>query len=320
MIIHIIGLILNKDLNIVELRNYLSLKYLIVFIPLYYFLFVQNLTIGQNLVNVPQIKGYVTDQTGTMNPQEIQALENKLQNLQEAKGSQIIVLVIPSTAPEEIEQFGIRVADTLKIGREGIDDGVILIVAKEDRRVRIEVGYGLEGAIPDAYAKRIIEQIIIPDFRDGQYYSGITHGVDAIISLIEGEELPLPESGSGYESSEKQFPVFFIFILIMVVGLPVLKAIFGNKTKTKAGKAIIFLITFGLGWLIANFFIGLILGTFLTFFMSIPSGGPRGGSRGGGFIGPLGGFGGGGGSFGGGGGFSGGFGGGFGGGGASGGW
>ena len=300
-------------------KNYLSLRFLIILIPLSFLLTLQNPVAGQDLVNVPQISGYVTDQTGTLNGQEIQTLENKLQNLQEVKGGQIIVMVIQSTYPEEIEQFGIRVADTLKIGREGIDDGVILIVAKEDRRVRIEVGYGLEGAIPDAYAKRIIEQIIIPDFRDGQYYSGITHGIDAIISLIEGEELPLPESGRGYESSEKQFPVFFIFILIMVVGLPILKAILGNKTKTKAGKAIIFLITFGLGWLIANFFIGMILGVFLTFFMSIPSGGPRGGSRGGGFIGPIGGFGGGGSSFGGSG-FGGGMGGGFGGGGASGGW
>lgn len=302
------------------IRNHLLLKYLIVLIPFSFLLFVQNLTLGQNLVNVPQVKGFVTDQTGTLNQQEIQTLENKLYNLQETKGSQIIVLLIPSTSPEEIEQFGIRVADTLKIGREGIDDGVILIVAKEDRRVRIEVGYGLEGAIPDAYAKRIIEQIIIPDFRDGQYYSGVNHGIDAIIALIEGEPLPLPESGAGYENAEKQVPVFFIFILIMVVGLPVLKALLGNKTKSKTAKVIIFLIALGLGWLFLNFFVGLILGTFLTFFMSIPSGGPRGGSRGGGFIGPLGGFGSGGGSFGGGGGFSGGFGGGFGGGGASGGW
>lgn len=323
MIIHIIALILNKELDIVDLRNYLLFKYLIVLIPLSFLLFVQNLAVGQDLVNVPQIKGYVTDQTGTLNQQEIQAMENKLQNLQETKGSQIIVLVMQSTYPEEIEQYGIRVADTLRIGREGIDDGVILIVAKEDRRVRIEVGYGLEGAIPDAYAKRIIEQIIIPDFRDGQYYSGINHGVDAIIALIEGEALPLPETGAGLGNEEKQLPIFFIFILVMVIGLPVLKAILGNKTKSKTARAIIFLITFGLGWLIVNFFIGLILGTFLTFFMSIPSGGPRGGSRGGGFIGPFGGFGGGSGGFGGGGfggGFGGGMGGGFGGGGASGGW
>jgi len=143
----------------VDLRNYLSLKYLIAIIPLSFLLDVHNLAVGQDLVNVPEIKGFVTDQTGTLNSQEIQAMENKLQNFQETKGSQIILLLIPSTYPEEIEQYGIRVADTLKIGRAGIDDGVILIVAKEDRRVRIEVGYGLEGAIPDAYAKRIIEQV-----------------------------------------------------------------------------------------------------------------------------------------------------------------
>ena len=283
--------------------------------------FLYDSVTAQDLVHVPNITGYVTDLTGTLNQQENKALEVKLQNLEEAKGSQIIVILIPSTYPEEIEQYGIRVADTLKIGREGIDDGVILIVAKNDRRVRIEVGYGLEGAIPDAYAKRIIEQIIIPDFRDGQYYSGINHGLDALISLIGGEELPLPSSKGGEEVADQKVPVFFILILLMVVVLPVLKAIFGSKIRSKGGKVITFIIAFGLGWLIINFAIGLIMAIFLTFFMSIPSQGPRGGSRGG-YIGPFGGFRGGGfgGSSGFGGGFGGGMGGGFGGGGASGGW
>jgi uncharacterized protein len=272
---------------------------------------------GQDLVPVPKISTYVTDQTGTLGSQESQSLESKLQNLEETKGSQIIVLLISSTYPEEIEQFGIRVADTLKIGREGIDDGVILIVAKEDRRVRIEVGYGLEGAIPDAYAKRIIEQIIIPDFRDGQYYSGISHGVDALVSLIEGEELPLPEAGGGDEMAGQQGPLIFMLLIIMIVVLPIIKAMLGKKTQSKRGRIITFIIALALGWLIINFAIGMIMAIFLSFFMSIPSRGSRGGSRGG-YIGPFGGFGGGGSSIGGG--FGGGMGGGFGGGGASGGW
>jgi uncharacterized protein len=301
----------------------MSLKHIINYILILLFFEIVVPLHGQDLVNVPKISSYVTDQTGTLGSQETQALESKLQNLEESKGSQIIVLLIPSTYPEEIEQFGIRVADTLRIGREGIDDGVILIVAKEDRRVRIEVGYGLEGAIPDAYAKRIIEQIIIPDFRDGQYYSGINHGVDAIITLIEGEELPLPEARAGEEIADQRGPMIFMLLIIMIVVLPIVKAMFGNKTQSKRGRIITFIIALGLGWLIINFAIGLIMAIFLTFFMSIPSGGPRGGSRGGGYIGPFGGFGSRGSSFGGGfggGGFSGGMGGGFGGGGASGGW
>ncbi len=280
-----------------------------------------HVSFAQDFVPVPRISAYVTDQTGTLNTQEIQVLEKKLEDLENAKGSQIIVLVIPSTYPEEIEQFGIRVADTLKIGRQAIDDGAILIVAKEDRKVRIEVGYGLEGAIPDAYAKRIIEQIIIPEFRNGQYYSGINNGVDALITLIEGEELPLPSRAEGSGSEDQGPPIFFLFILFFFVIIPVLRAIFGKKMKSKGAKAVTFIISLIIGWLIINFAVGLILGIFMTFFMSIPSGGP-GSGRGGGFFGPIGGFGGG--SFGGGssfgGGFGGGMGGGFGGGGASGGW
>ena len=277
-------------------------------------------TFGQDLVNVPQIENYVTDLTGTLDPQEKTSLENKLKNFEETKGSQIIVLLIPSTYPEEIEQFGIRVADTLKIGREGIDDGVIVIVAKEDRKVRLEVGYGLEGVIPDAYAKRIIERIIIPDFRDGSYYSGINNGVDALITLIEGEELPLPLANKGGDMADQKFPYFFIFIILMFVVIPIVKSIFGKKVKSKGGRVITFIIAFALGWLIVNLALGLIMAIFLTFFMNLPSGGSGTGSRGGYIGGPFGGFGGGSGGGGFGGGFGGGMGGGFGGGGASGGW
>ena len=277
--------------------------------------------VGQDMVHVPDIESYVTDLTGTLDSQEKTSLESKLKNFEDIKGTQIIILLIPSTDPEEIEPFGIRVADTLKIGREGIDDGVILIVAKEDRKVRLEVGYGLEGVIPDAYAKRIIERIIIPDFRNGGYYSGINNGVDALISLIEGEELPLPVAKGGGEMADQKFPVFFMFIILMFVIIPVIKAIFGKKVKSKSGRIITFIIAFALGWLIINLAMGLIIGVFLTFFMNLPSGGPGGRSRGVYIGGPFGGFGGGssgGGSFGGG--FGGGMGGGFGGGGASGGW
>src|SRR6185437_12342194 len=110
--------------------------------------------------------------------------------------SQIAVLMVPTTAPETIEQFGIRVADQWKLGRKGVDDAAILIIAKQDRTVRIEVGYGLEGALNDAVSERIVSEIIVPRFRQGDFYGGITAGVDRMIGVVNGEPLPAPQASS----------------------------------------------------------------------------------------------------------------------------
>ncbi len=143
-------------------------------------------------VAVPELSRRVTDLTATLSADQVAALESKLAAFEAQQGSQIAVLLLPTTQPEDIAQFGIRVADQWKIGREKIDDGVILIVAKDDRKLRLEVGYGLEGAIPDAIAKRVIAETITPHFKAGDYYGGIDAGVQQLMRVIEGEPLPPP--------------------------------------------------------------------------------------------------------------------------------
>src|SRR6266705_1127848 len=145
-------------------------------------------------VAVPPLKARVTDLTGTLSGTQQQDLERRLREFESRKGSQIAVLMLPSTQPETIEEYSIRVAEAWKIGRAKIDDGVILVVAKDDRKLRVEVGRGLEGAIPDAVAKRVVSDVIAPHFRSGDYYGGVAAGTDALMKLIEGEGLPAPRS------------------------------------------------------------------------------------------------------------------------------
>ncbi|MHB0916509.1 MAG: TPM domain-containing protein [Thiobacillus sp.] len=143
-------------------------------------------------VAVPDLSRRVTDLTATLSADQVAALEGKLAAFEAQQGSQIAVLLLPTTQPEDIAQFGIRVAEQWKIGREKVDDGVILIVAKDDRKLRLEVGYGLEGAIPDAIARRVIAETITPHFKAGDYYGGIDAGVQQLMRVIEGEPLPAP--------------------------------------------------------------------------------------------------------------------------------
>jgi uncharacterized protein len=143
-------------------------------------------------VAVPPLSGRVVDRTATLSSGDIASLTQSLKDLETRKGSQIAVLIVPTTAPETIEQYSIRVAEAWKIGRKKIDDGALLVVAKDDHRLRIEVGYGLEGALNDATAKRIIDEIITPKFRSGDFAGGISDGVARIIGVIDGEPLPAP--------------------------------------------------------------------------------------------------------------------------------
>jgi uncharacterized protein len=144
-------------------------------------------------VAVPPLTGRVVDQTGTLSSGDIDALTQKLKDLETRKGSQIAVLIVPTTQPEAIEQFSIRVAEAWKIGRKKIDDGALLVVAKNDHKLRIEVGYGLEGAMPDVTARRVIDEIIVPRFKTGDYPGGISAGVDRMIRIVDGEPLPAPK-------------------------------------------------------------------------------------------------------------------------------
>ncbi len=272
---------------------------------------------AQNIVPVPPLKSRVTDQTNTLSETEKRNLESKLSSFEQSKGSQVAVLMIPTTGDETIEQYGIRVADTWKIGREGVDDGVIFLVAMQDRKMRIEVGYGVEGAIPDALAKRIISQIVTPEFRAGHFYDGINDGVDAIISLVNGEELPVATQQQRSVSGKSMPKFSYLFIILGLIIFGVINSILRSKLGKVSGSLITAGLIFVLFWLIVNVTVAIFATVILSLIFNIPHGGGRGGGyHGGGFYGG-GGFSSGGGFSGGG--FSGG-GGGFGGGGASGGW
>ena len=260
-------------------------------------------------VPVPPMGERVTDQTATLTGEQKSALEQTLRSFEARKGSQVAVLIVPSTAPETIDQYALRVAERWKPGRKGVDDGAVLVVAKDDRTLRIEVGYGLEGALTDAASKRIISEIIVPRFRQGDYYGGIAAGVDGILRVIDGEPLQRPEEGrrAGAGGIEAILPV--LMILALVVG-GVLRTVLGRFPGALVTGGAVSVIAW---FLVSAVSVALIAGLIALVFTLLGGGmGGRGigrGGFGGGFGG--GGFGGGG--------FSGG-GGGFGGGGASGRW
>jgi uncharacterized protein len=156
-------------------------------------------------VAVPPLSGRVVDQTGTLSASDAAALTQRLKDLETRKGSQVAVLIVPTTEPEAIEQFSIRVAEAWKIGRKKIDDGALLVVAKDDHKLRIEVGYGLEGALTDVTARRIIDEIIVPRFKTGDFTGGISAGVDRIIRVIDGEPLPAPKPEAAHSVDPNMF-------------------------------------------------------------------------------------------------------------------
>ena len=266
--------------------------------------------------DIPPLKARVTDLTGTLSAEQRDALEQTLAEFEARKGAQIAVLLVPSTEPETIEQYAVRVEETWKLGRKGVDDSALLVVAKNDRRLRIEVGYGLEGALPDAIAKRIIDNDITPRFKQGDFYGGIRAGVDRIMRVVEGEKLPPPAAHGPGPGSTGPGVLFALFFVVAIAGT-VLRALFGRGISAGVGGALAGV----LGWLfMGSLLVALVIGAFIFAFLLVGSAGGgyrRGGGWGGGPWMGGGGFGGGG--FGGGGGFSGG-GGSSGGGGASGSW
>jgi uncharacterized protein len=263
---------------------------------------------AQAEVAVPPLTQRVTDLTGTLDAQQIQTLESRLAAFEAGKGAQLAVLIVPTTQPETIEQFGIRVVDAWKLGRKGVDDGALLLIAKDDHALRIEVGYGLEGALNDATANRIIDEVIVPRFKAGDFYSGIDAGLAAMMRVVSGEPLPPPRRAAASGKYNIESLLFIAFALVVGVG-GMLRALLGRfPAALLMGGALA-----ALAWFtVAQLFIALLAG--LMAFVFVLLGGGRGFAGYGGFGG--GGYGGGGL---GGGGFSGG-GGGFGGGGASGRW
>lgn len=277
-------------------------------------------------VAVPPLSGRVIDQTKTLTSEQLRALDQKLREIEARKGSQVAVLMVASTKPEEIEQYAIRVADKWKLGRKKIDDGVILLIAKNDRTVRIEVGYGLEGALTDALSKRIIDGAIIPRFKQQDFYGGILAGVEQIGRVIDGESLPAPIPAKQLVADQEGTlsSLSVLFVISLVLG-GFLRKIFGRGLAAGVTGVAVALI----GWFIAGALMTALLGGVIGFIITLLGGGLRGlnsGYYGGGSSGRASGRGSNHGGFGGGssgGGFGGGFGGGgggFGGGGASGRW
>ena len=273
---------------------------------------------AQDLQPVPPLSGRVVDLAGVLDSERRQALEDKLRTFEQRKGSQVAVLVVRGTQPESIEQFAIRVAEQWKLGRKKVDDGAILVVAKDDRTLRIEVGYGLEGALSDIVSRRIIDEIIVPRFKAGDFGDGIEAGVDAMLRVIDGEPLPEPQRPSFAQQSPLGLLPLVFFAALMVGGI--LRALLGRAKGAFAAGGLLGIAA----WLLSGTLLLAMLAALFGFVLTLVGGRMGSGWQGGrGHVGgygapgwghgPPGGWGGGSGGFGGGGG-------GFGGGGASGRW
>jgi uncharacterized protein len=270
-------------------------------------------------VAVPVLKARVTDLTGTLTAQQTQQLEAKLAALEQRKGAQVVLLMLPSTQPDDIADYATRVFDRWKIGRKGVDDGVLVVVAKDDHRAMIETGYGLEGAIPDAAASRIIREYMSPKFRVGDFYGGLNDAIGALTRLVDGEPLPPPLQGpqpnpGGVAHGHDWFTGLIVGWIALVWARGMLRRV---SRLPRAG--IVGGVTGVLAWLFSGLWpLGLALGA-IGLLVGMTGGiggafarhgssggwgggfGGWGGSGGGGFGGGGGGFGGGGGSTGGGG-------------------
>ncbi|HHX4056026.1 MAG: TPM domain-containing protein [Burkholderia contaminans] len=175
---------------------------------------------------VPPLTSRVTDETGTLTSDQKTGIEQTLKEFEAKKGAQISVLVVPTTEPETIEQYSMRVVEQWKLGRKNVDDGALLIIAKNDRTLRIEVGYGLEGVLTDATSNRIINEAIVPRFRNGDFYGGITAGLDGMMRVISGEPLPPPQQRHrASDGAGRLLPVLFL-LTVMAGGL--LRAMLGR--------------------------------------------------------------------------------------------
>jgi uncharacterized protein len=259
--------------------------------------------VAQADVPVPALATRVTDLTGTLTAQQRTELERRLAAFELEKGSQIAVLLVPTTRPETIEQYSIRVVDQWQLGRRGVDDGVLILLAQDDRAVRIEVGRGLEGVIPDAVARRVVEEIMLPYFRQGDFYGGLSAGIQRTIGLAQGEPLPKPDArtpGARQTGGAVLFPLFIAMLFGRFLRIFLGRLAAGLIT----GLAVVFLVTGLFGFPLP---FGLFLGLFAVAFVLGDSGrrgggfytgsGYGGGYSGGGFDGSSGGFSGGGGGF-----------------------
>jgi uncharacterized protein len=243
-------------------------------------------------VAVPPLSGRVVDQTGTLRSDDVASLTQTLKNFEVRKGSQIAVLIVPTTDGEAIEQFSLRVAEAWKIGRKRVDDGALLVIAKNDRHLRIEVGYGIEGALTDATTKRIIDEDITPKFKAGDFAGGISAGVERMIKVIDGEKLPAPAPPQWHGPNPLDYiDPFNPFVLVLLFfGGAFLRSILGRLIGSIANGGIIGLLAWlAVGSLAASILAGVVIFAISMLAESFASAGPpvrgRGGYSGGGWSG-----------------------------------
>jgi uncharacterized protein len=231
------------------------------------------------LVAVPPLSGRVVDQTGTLSTGDIASLTQTLKDLETRKGSQIAVLIVPTTNGEAIAQFSLRVAEAWKIGRKKIDDGALLVIAKNDRHLRIEVGYGLEGALTDVTTKRIIDEVITPKFKSGDFAGGVSAGLERIIAVINGEKLPEPAPAHWSGDNLEEFNPFWIMFALAVSGI--LRGALGRFAGSVATGGVVTVVAWFLfASLALAFAVGMLAFIFTLLIDLVPSGGGRG-TRGG---------------------------------------
>jgi uncharacterized protein len=257
------------------------------------------MVVAQPLVAVPTLTGRVVDLADGLSAVQQKALDERLSAFEQRKGSQIALLIVRSTQPETIEQYAIRVAEQWKLGRKQVDDGAILLIAKEDRTLRIEVGYGLEGALNDATCKRIIDELIVPRFRENDFFKGVSVGLDAMMRVVDGEALPPPSQMEELQLGDAGLlPV--IFIAALIIGAVMRKRMGRGKAALLTG-ALVGLAVWLFTSLILFALFSALIGIVITLAGAHIGGGGGGWGGGGGRGSGRGGFRGGGGGFGGGG-------------------
>jgi uncharacterized protein len=227
-------------------------------------IFVVASAFAQGVQPVPPLAAHVTDQTGTLDAIQLKGLEERLAAFEKEKGTQIAVLMVATTQPEDDASYANRVANAWKIGRKAVGDGVLIVVAKDDRKVRIEVAKSLEGAIPDLAAKRIIDDAMLPSFRNGDFAAGLRAGIDQLTARISGEALPAPPQPKARQGTRAGFDwvdlAVFLFFGVMIGGRilrAMLGRVFGSLATGVGAGAIALMVTSSLVLSVAAAFLAL---------------------------------------------------------------
>jgi len=229
---------------------------------------------AQSVLPVPALTARVMDHSGTLSTPQLRQLEDKLAAFERAQGTQIVILLVPTTQPEDVAAYANRVFNTWKPGRQGLGDGLLLVVAKQDRKIRIEVARALEGAIPDLAAKQVIDDVLTPHFRQGDFAGGLDLALDRLMALIRGEGLPTPEATASRQA-DGGVRWMDLGVLLFIV-LPILgsltRRILGHKLGTLASGVVIAFLTFSFTASLAIAAIAALLAMLLTFIAGTPLG------------------------------------------------